>query len=259
MQVFVDGIGLVGPGLEGWSASRAVLAGDAHYEARPVLPPSVDLLPSAERRRAGLTVRLAIAAGIEALTRAGRDTTDMAMVFTASGGDGDTIHDILSVLATEQREVSPTRFHNSVHNTPSGYWAVATGSRAPSTSLSAYDGSFIAGLLEATVQAIAQNRPVTLIAYDVPYPEPLHAARPIVSAFGIALVLLPCRSDRAIASISVAAADILSPDTVMSDAELERLRLGNPAAQGLPLLAAIAGGDVGRLHMDGFDITVIPG
>ena len=85
-----------------------------------------------------MTVRLAIAAGTEALAQAGRDPAEMAMVFAASGGDGETIHEILAVLATEQREVSPTRFHNSVHNAPSGYWALATGSRAPSISLSAY-------------------------------------------------------------------------------------------------------------------------
>ncbi len=85
-----------------------------------------------------MTVRLAIAAGIEALGAGRARSAEMAMVFAASGGDGETIHEILAVLATEQREVSPTRFHNSVHNAPSGYWAVATGSRAPSTSLSAY-------------------------------------------------------------------------------------------------------------------------
>ena len=84
------------------------------------------------------------------------------------------------MLATDGREVSPTRFHNSVHNAPSGYWAVATGSREPSTSLCAYDASFAAGLLEAAAQATVDDRPVTLVAYDLPYPEPLQRARPIV-------------------------------------------------------------------------------
>ncbi len=258
MLVFVEGIGIVGPGLEGWTAARTVLAGDAAYDSRPVRPPPVELLPAAERRRAGLTVRLAIAAGIEALTQAGRAPADMAMVFTASGGDGETIHAILSVLATEQREVSPTRFHNSVHNAPSGYWAVATGSRAPSTSLSAFDDSFAAGLLEATVQAIVQDRPVTLIAYDVPYPEPLHAARPIGATFGMALVLSPHRSDRVLCALTIAAAGADSSETCMTDPELERLRLGNPAARGLPLLAVIASGEAGTIHIGGTDIVIAP-
>lgn len=258
MQVFVEGIGVVGPGLAGWPAARRVLAGDERYVAAPVQPPPVLLLPPAERRRAGLTSKLAIAAGIEALAQAGRDPANVAMVFTASGGDGETIHEILAVLATEQREVSPTRFHNSVHNAPSGYWAVATGSRAPSTSLSAFDGSFVAGLLEAAAQATVQDRPVTLIAYDVPYPEPLHAVRPIVSMFGMALVLAPHRSERALAALHVAVADNVSAATCMAEPELERLRLGNPAARGLPLLAAIARGNADTVRLDEIDVAVTP-
>jgi hypothetical protein len=258
MRVFVEGIGVVGPGLDGWAAARNVLTHAEPYQSRPVRPPAIGLLPPAERRRAGTTVRLAIAAGSEALAQAGRDPTDMAMVFTASGGDGETIHEILAVLTTERREVSPTRFHNSVHNAPSGYWAVATGSRAPSTSLSAFDGSFLAGLLEATAQAMVEDRPVTLIAYDVPYPDPLHAARPIISMFSLALVLAPRRPDRALAMLTVAVAGAVSPATCMADQELERLRLGNPAARGLPLLAAIARARVSTIHLDGIDITVTP-
>ena len=258
MRVFVEGIGVVGPGLEGWSAARTVLAGDAPYAPTPVRPAPPALLPPAERRRAGMTIRLAIAAGTEALEQAGRDATDMAMVFTASGGDGETIHDILTVLSTRQREVSPTRFHNSVHNAPSGYWAVATGSRAPSTSLCAFDASFAAGLLEAAAQATVQDRPVTLIAYDVPYPEPLHAVRPIASIFGVALVLAPHRTEQALATLTVAMADAASPATCMTNPELERLRLGNPAARGLPLLAAIACGDGDTIRLDEIEIVVTP-
>src|SRR3984885_9051765 len=153
MRVFIEGVGVIGPGLDGWAEARAVLAGAAHYEPRPVRPPLIALLPPAERRRAGTAVKLAIAAGIEALAQAARAPPEMAMVFAASGGDGDTVDQILSVLATPLREVSPTRFHNSVHNAPSGYWSVATGSQAPSTSLCAFDDSVAAGILEAAAPA----------------------------------------------------------------------------------------------------------
>lgn len=258
IAVFVEGIGLLGPGLEGWHAGRPVLAGAARYEPRALCPQPIALLPPAERRRAGTTGRLAIATGVEALAQAGRDPAEMAMVFAASGGDGDTVHEILAVLATAQREVSPTRFHNSVHNAPSGYWSVATGSQAPSTSLSAFDDSFAAGLLEAAVQATVQDRPVTLIAYDVPYPEPLHAARPIVAAFGMALVLAPRRTQCAIASLSPEMVETASPETAMSDPELERLRLGNPAARSLPLLAAMARGEAGTIRVSGIRIAMAP-
>jgi Beta-ketoacyl synthase, N-terminal domain len=258
MRVFIEGIGVLGPGLEGWPEARAILAAITHYEPRPFRPPPPTLLPPAERRRAGTTVKLAIAVGTEALAHAQRDPAEMAMVFAASGGDGETVHETLSVLATAQREVSPTRFHNSVHNAPSGYWSVATGSRAPSTSLSAFDDSFATGMLEAAVQATMQNCPITLIAYDVPYPEPLHAARPIISAFAMALVLAPHRSERGLASLTLAITDAAAPATGMTDLELERLRLGNPAARALPLLAAVARGDAGTVRLGSLDIEVAP-
>jgi Beta-ketoacyl synthase, N-terminal domain len=217
-----------------------VFAGLAPFEpAKFVLQP-VTLLPPAERRRAGSAVRLAIGVASEALTHAGRDPATMAMVFTSSGGDGDTVHEILCVLATAGREVSPTRFHNSVHNAPAGYWSVATGSCEPSTSLCAYDASFAAGLVDAAVQAMVDDRPVTLVAYDLPYPEPLHLVRPIVDLAGLALVLTPWPTDRSFTRITITPGGPGMEPTPMADARLERLRAGNPAARGLPLLAAIA-------------------
>ena len=258
MRVFVEGIGLLGPGLDGWDSGRRVLEGTAAWQDEPVRPKPVMLLPAAERRRAGTTIRLAIATGIEALEQSGRDPVDMPMVFAASGGDGETIHEILAVLATDQREVSPTRFHNSVHNAPSGYWSVATGSRAPSVSLSSFDDSFAAGLLEASAQAMVRGGPVTLIAYDVPYPEPLHAARPIGSMFSVALVLAPARPERAIAELTLDMAPKDQPETGAMDTALERLRAGNPAARSLPLLMAVANRRSETIHLHGLDVTVVP-
>jgi hypothetical protein len=95
-----------------------------------------------------------------------------------------------------------------------------------------------------------------LIAYDVPYPPPLHAARPIAAIFGIALVLTPHRSERALASLTVAMADFSQSATEMLDPALERLRLGNPAARALPLLAAMARGDAGMIHLNEIDVAV---
>ena len=108
------------------------------------------------------------------------------------------------------------------------------------------------------MQATVQDCPVTLIAYDVPYPEPLHAARPVVAAFATALVLAPQRTGRAIAALRVVLGDVGSTATRTIDPELERLRLGNPAARALPLLTALARGDAGTLHIGGVEIEVVP-
>lgn len=240
MRLHVEGIGVLGPGLQGWQAARAVLAGAEPYApARTVIPAS-DLLPPAERRRAGVPVRLALAVGREAFLHAGRDAAATATVFTSSSADGEILHQLCEAVATPEREVSPTKFMNSVHNAAAGYWSIATQSREPSTSLCAYDASFAAGLLEAAVQAGVEGKPVALIAYDQPYPEPLHATRPLACEFGVALVLSP-EASSPLAALELELVPPQAEETRLAG-ELEATRLGNPAARSLPLLAALARG-----------------
>lgn len=239
MRVYIEGIGLCGPGLNGWAASRQILCGLAPYVSSPIAVPQCSLLPANERRRAVRTVKLALAVGAEAFANAQRDAADVATVFTSSNGDGDTIHDILTVLASSDCEISPTRFHNSVHNAPSGYWNIANRSHAPSSSICCHDESFAAGLLEAAVQSTVDDQAVALFAYDVRPPEPLHTARPIDADFATALLLTSRISDTTFARLDVEL-QTRAAATVMSPAALEELRLGAPAARSLPLLAALA-------------------
>jgi Beta-ketoacyl synthase, N-terminal domain len=244
MRAYLEGIGLLGPGLRGWQESRAALAGERPYESAPTGIPPSELLPPAERRRAGVPVRLALAAGAQAFAAAGRDAAATATVFTSSEGDGQILHEICSTLATTGREVSPTRFMNSVHNAAAGYWSIATRSREPSTSLCCYDASFAAGLLECVVQVAVDRRPTALIAYDEPYPEPLHATRSIEGEFGVALVMAP-EAARAFSVLEIELGD--GAESRLEDPALERLRLRNPAARSLPLLAALARGDTAEV------------
>jgi len=250
MRVFVEGVGLLGPGLSGWEASRAVLSGCLPYVQAPAVLTASPLLPPAERRRCVPTVRLAMAVGAEALAQAGRDPADVATVFTSSSGDPDTLHNILETLASPDRELSPTRFHNSVHNAPAGYWSIATGCRDPSTSLCRDDKSFQAGLLEAATQVVVDLRVVALIAYDLPYPEPLASVRRICAPLGVAMVLTPEPTERTIAGLEITLDQGIVEPTRMSDAGLEALRNGNPAGRGLPLLAALAGGRATSVELE---------
>lgn len=176
-----------------------------------------------------------------------------ATVFTSSGGDNDNAHAINAILATAPREVSPTRFHNSVHNAAAGYWCVAADTHEPSTSLCAHDASFAAGLLESAAQVTVDDAVVVLIAYDHPFPEPLHAVRPITAAFGMALILSPRQTEKSIAAIELDFASGKVEETTMQDAGLEALRSGVPAARGLPLLAAMACNNAARIDIAYFD------
>jgi hypothetical protein len=239
MRLYVEGVGLLAPGLDGWAASLPILGGLQDYVPAPAIVPPSALLPANERRRAAQIVKIALAVGAEAFAAARRDPADTTTIFASSGGDGATLHEILSVLASPHRELSPTRFHNSVHNVPAGYWSIATRSQAASTSLCCHDDSFAAGLLEAAAEVSAGGHAVALIAYDVPYPWPLSAVRPIGDAFGVALVLSAERTEATRACVEL---ELLSGSGTPSAAApgLEMLRQGTPAARSLPLLAALA-------------------
>lgn len=238
LSAYIEGIGLLGPGLNGWARSQAVLQGATAYQAQKTMLPPPLLLPPAERRRSGAIIKLTLAVGSEAVAASGLEAKSLPTVFASSGGDGETCHAICEVLASNDRRISPTRFHNSVHNAAAGYWSIATGSMAPSAVLSAYDGSFGAGLIEALAQVTVDHPRCVLLACDTNYPEPLNSARPIRDALGIALVLAARPGTKAIAKISAGLAQ--APAEPFDDAALESLRLAIPAARGLPVLRALA-------------------
>jgi len=250
MRVFVEGVGLLGPGLTGWQASLPVLSGQGAYRAAPTEIRASDLLPVAERRRSPVTVKLALAVGEEAFKNAGRDAAAAATVFASSSGEGETLHQMCETLASADRDVSPTRFHNSVHNTASGYWGIATRSHGASTSICCYDASFVAGLVETVAQVAASGKPVALISYDQPYPEPLHSTRPLAASFAAALVLAPRAARCSLAALELGFIDGAVPATRMSNPDLEELRLGAPAARALPLLRVLACATPESVDMD---------
>ena len=240
LVAWIEGIGLRGPGLPGWAASREILAGRRAHVAAATTLVAPSALPAAERRRVGRGVKIALEVGFEAATHASRDPSTLPSIFTSSSGDGDNCDAICRELVGD-RLISPTRFHNSVHNAPSGYWGIASKSMAASTSLCAYDDSFVAGLDDALAQLATGVEAVLLVAYDAPYPEPLHAARPTPDSFGVALLLTRACGSRALARLVRTATDVgaeASP-TRMRDAALEACRVAIPAARALPLLAAI--------------------
>jgi Beta-ketoacyl synthase, N-terminal domain len=253
LAAWVDGIGVLGPGLADWPAAARVLRSEAPWQSAPTVLPAPQSLPGTERRRTGVPVKLTLAVGLEAASRAGADAAALPAIFTSSGGDGQNCHEICQVLASAERQLSPTRFHNSVHNAAAGYWGIATGATAASNALCAYDASFAAGLLEALTQVAVERTAVLLIAYDASYPEPLRSARPIPDAFGVALVLSPARGAASLAQLKASWSDAASDSEAQG--ELERLRRSIPAARSLPLLALLARATAGRVAIGYLDDT----
>lgn len=255
----IRGLGILAPGISGWEAACEVLSGCKAYLPEPLSRLAPDILPATERRRSSDSTKLAISVAQQAVTQGGIEPDGMVSVFSSSIGDPAILHNLCDELSAPAPMVSPTRFHNSVHNAPVGYWSIATGAMGAATSLAAHESSFSAGLLAAAAQSLSEQTPVLFICYDIPYPLPLAACRPIAETFAVAMVLDPATSESPLGCIAVDLVPATVASTEMEDERLETVRVGNPAARSLPLLQLIASAQAGEIvlaHNQGLGLKV---
>jgi len=251
MRLYVNGIGVWSPGLNGWTQARAVLAGELAYQAQATPLPMPAALHAAERRRAPATVKMALQVATEACDMAHVNASDLPCVFASSHGDTEISDYMCAELAQPQPALSPTRFHNSVHNAASGYWTIATHCMQPSNAITAGEHSFGAGLLEAAV--LLQDAPHTLlVAYDMATPAMLLPLCPIPQAFAVALVLSGEAGSQSLMKLycSPSSNNVQHTNSASQLAvELLTLMTVNPAARSLPLLHAAAVGVDTRVEL----------
>jgi hypothetical protein len=236
----VEGVALWGSRLPGWELARSILRDEAHAPDAPAPRPAPTLLPANERRRAPDSVAIALEVAAKACAAAGRDPKSLASVFASTHGDLAVTDYMCETLAHAPAQLSPTRFHNSVHNAAAGYWTIATGCTAPYTALSARACTFGEGLLEALVQLDCDAPGVLYVAYDIEARGPLATMAPSRGVLGAALVLATRRSR--------ATQALLHWDVVQQDAPLDPpaqhgpVLAGNAMAACLPLFEALARG-----------------
>jgi hypothetical protein len=198
--LYIEGPAFWTPTLPGWDAARAAFRGEGALADPPAKRPSPQVLAPAERRRAPDTVALALEVAAAAMAASGRNAADVPCVFTSAHGDLSINDYMCSTLASDPKMLSPTKFHNSVHNAAVGYWTIGTGCMAASNSLSAFDSTFAAGLLEAATQCAADQQAILLVGYDVPAVGPLKSVITSAGLMAAAFVVSPVRTERSVAS-----------------------------------------------------------
>ena len=242
LDIAIEGIGLCAAGLPDWETGARLLAGADEVVADTVRPvPS--LLAANERRRAPESVLLALAVAEQACAMAQRNPRELPNVFASAYGDLAINDYLCATLAHAPLELSPTRFHNSVHNAPAGYWTIATGCMATSSALSAGVATFGAGLLEAALLAQSESTPVLFAAFDIAASGPLTDVVACRNAFAVAFVLAPgatCAIARKAPRLRLHLRDAAAPGLAPPLACMHALFAANPAAASLPLLAALA-------------------
>lgn len=242
-RVYIHSVSVLGPGLPDWDQGVAILQGLQECEITELQLTAPASLPANERRRASRLSKMAIRVAEQAMAASGLASMDQATVFASSCGDMDIVDKICRALTMQDRPVSPTQFHNSVHNAQAGYWAIANQVHKASNSISAYTGSFAAGLLEAATVVNVERLPVLLVAYDRPAPGVLSLSAPSRYEFAAAFVLGPQQTDYSLASAQLSLQATFEQGrhpTGCHSTVLEDLRTACPAACALPLMECLA-------------------
>lgn len=259
LTVYLQAPAIFAPGLVSWQSSAPILRGEQLYRYANLPSHTPDILPPTERRRSSATTRLALQVAQQSVTAIPVADDGIVALFSSANGDTEILHQLCESLAEVEPMVSPMRFHNSVHNAPAGYWSIASHSMCASSSIANHDGSFAAGLLLAASQSVAETVPVLLVTYDLPFPSPLAACRPISGPFAMALQLTPKLTADSLISCTLNLNHNPGNETIMEQAALESMRLGNPAARSLPLLTAIANGigtNITLGYLDGLSLDL---
>ena len=246
----IEGVGFWTTGLPGWDSARNFVR-DGRLPEAPPARPSPQLLAPNERRRAPGTVAVALEVALAACEAAGRDPASLPSVFASTHGELAITDYMCATLADQPETISPTRFHNSVHNAAAGYWTIGAGCLRPATALSAHRASFAQGLLEALAQLACGDNAVLLAAYDTPGTGPLGAVSQSTGLLGGALVLATgpgADQQRDRGGINLRAT-LVDGDAPRSNGVLSRHAGANAMAPMLPLFDALAtGSDLVLLH-----------
>ncbi len=195
----LSAIGCWGNGFSNWQELSAILAKANTATTQATVDvargPKPEIIPANERRRAPLPVRLAIETSWQATQASHFDPEELISVFVSGLGDTQLTDYMCKVLATEQKLLSPTKFHNSVHNAAAGYWTISTGCMKASNSVAGFEDSVSIALMEAMIQSAQENQPVLITFYDAPtaeiqkdiYPHPNEYP------FSVSLIIEPLR------------------------------------------------------------------
>lgn len=246
--LYIEGPAFWAPSLPGWEVARAAFRGEGAPAEPPARRPAPQVLAPAERRRAPDSVAIALEVAGAAVAASGRQAVDLPCVFASAHGDLAINDYMCATLVNEPTMLSPTKFHNSVHNAAVGYWTIGTGCMASSNSVSAFESSFAAGLLEAAAQCATDQCAVLLAGFDVQGVGPLGTVVRSEGMLATALVIAPARSERTLVAFDwTLASGPTQPVALQSEAA--RALAGNAMADALPLFEALARGGAASLAL----------
>lgn len=250
MTADLVGIGAWGPGFNNWTELQPLLANTSDGENLQWVTqtPKPEIIPANERRRAPLPVRAAVEVSWQALQQSGLASSDVACVFGSGLGDTEITDYMCRVLTTAEKQLSPTKFHNSVHNAAAGYWTISTGCMKSANSIAAYQNTAGLALLEAIIQCQQHREPVLITLFDTAAHDAYRQIFACEHSFAATLLIVPAGSAAApIARLTMDDDSAATPATPVFPHELlGNLYRDNPAAKVLGLLQQLAVKNAGQ-------------
>lgn len=219
---------------------------DALRERLPFAASDIDrqAIPASLRRRTSQATQLAFSAAARACAIAGRPPAELPILFACVGGEIEITDTLCIELGKSDGVISPTAFHNSVHNTAAAYWSILHQCPEAACALAAGHHTFAMALLEAWCLLETQGGEILLVAYDETWPDYL-AAPMGTPPLAFALVLRAGHDSDGVAVLDRPAVREAEP----IPAAWRELMETAPVAAALPLLAAAGGPSEGRVAL----------
>ncbi|MDA1076509.1 MAG: beta-ketoacyl synthase chain length factor [Proteobacteria bacterium] len=247
MKARLLGAGVWARGLTCYADLVDLIGSDKSLQNADFTTPAPASIPSRERRRAGLMISMAVEVAHQACDHAAVMKAEIPSVFTSAMCDTQITDYMGRKLAGAEKLLSPTRFHNSVHNAASGYWSISAENRASSSYIGASSHSVGAALLDVISLVNDVHEPALLVGYDLATEPPFDDVFAIQETMAFALVFAPLdfRSESDLnVMIELNCLQIRdNPQAQASQAEhtgLKHLAQANPMGSAITLLERVA-------------------
>ena len=249
MRAHILSIGITAPGITSFEAFKIMMLADAQPNTSEELEKySPSFLPANERRRTTATIKLALSVAEEALEayKASYPEADLQVpvLFVSRDGDSMISAKMCQAVSEEEPMISPTQFHNSVHNAPAGYWMIGQGNQAPASAISVGRYAIANGLLEAVLQSKSAQKPVLVVFYDLPVDPTIPIRDGQDSSLPFAFSMMIDSSEPISQSATDSNYPVLNLSLTLINKESPVVEdnpyLGSAAAEAYPLLKSIA-------------------
>ncbi|MDC0361736.1 beta-ketoacyl synthase chain length factor [Halioglobus sp.] len=244
MRCRISGIGAWGPGFSNWAELRSQLGHTEKNCKRPATKietasPRPEIIPANERRRAPLPVKIAIEASTQALNMSGLDPASVACVFGSGLGDTEITDYMCRAVNAQAPKLSPTKFHNSVHNAAAGYWTISTKCMKSANSIAGYTNTVGLCLLEGISICLTDSAPVLITVFDAAASNTYRELFDCQDSFAAAILISPedmISNKPDIATLSIRSSNTEHVTPALANSKLDTLCDTNPAAKMLLLL-----------------------